>query len=758
MKDTHSLPHSDFVIVGAGTAGATAAQTLRQLNPKATIMLIGQESHYPYHRPALSKLGMGLAMTAPRSPVMPSTEYETLNIELLRGTQVTALDRAKKTISLKQKNKVTQLHYDRLLIATGSRAMRADVPGANLAGVHTLRTFDDAIKIVDHCKSDRHAVVIGAGFIGMEIAGTLKQMGLSVTLIERNDLLCKLNHPAISRHFEAILRSQKIDLRLDVRPVRLEGEKKVTTVVTDTGEKIQCDLVVMGTGVTPAIDWLQSSGITLENGVLVDKFLQTNDPDIFAAGDVANAWHPVFQQYIRTEHWDNAINQAQCAARNMSRINDPYSHISYFYSHVFDQSFNVLGLTQADAKTIDRENRKNNQFETLYLKDDICQGFFALGRAGENARAASMLIRDRVPLAKHLTSLRKASFKLSEIPGQVAFILQGGGAYGAFECGAVRALQEHGIIPDLVAGVSIGAFNAAIIASAKEHAAEALDSFWHDISAVAVESPDESSRRLMATNQIAMFGVPGFFTPRWMLAMLLRAGPPDTWTGLYDFSDAKELLEKYVDFPALRNGPIRLLVTAIDVQTSEIVLFDSYTENLTADHILASGSLPPAFPWTTIDDRHYWDAGIISNSPLDIVLERVGSTGKQIYLVDLFTGHREHLPKNMTDVFSRRDEILFSERLRSNHRQQDLIQDHQRLIKQLLEAMPQEQANLFRSEPLYQQLMGRAARTTFTRIMRETTPENPPSLAYDFSRATIRQLIEDGYQTANYVLDTDESS
>lgn len=235
--------------------------------------------------------------------------------------------------------------------------------------------------------------------------------------------------------------------------------------------------------------------------------------------------------------------------------------------------------------------------------------------------------------------------------------------------------------------------------------------------------------------------------------MILRGPAPHKWTSLYDFSEAKELLEKYVDFAGLCNSPVRLLVTAVDIQTSDVVLFDSHVDQLSADHILASGSLPPAFDWTTINGRHYWDAGIISNSPLEAVLQRVGSSGKQIYLIDLFTGKREHLPANMMDVYSRREEIIFSERLRRDHNKQDLLMSHRRLIEQLMTQLPAEKAERIRSEPLYQQLMGETSATRITRIMRETAPDSPPSRAYDFSRPTIIRLIEDGYQTAQDVLE-----
>lgn len=742
----------DYVIVGGSTAGATAAQSLRTFAPESSIVLICAEDVAPYHRPPLSKFRSSSDKGITLQEVMPRSRYTELGIDLRLGTVATGLNRQKHVVTVHGAQGNEPIQYRKLLIATGASPTPLEIPGHQLAGVHCLRTYQEACSILADAHTSRSAVVIGGGVLGIEIASSLCQLGLSVTVIERDTLLYKLHHPDISAHFEAMLRQHGVDCRIGQSPLSISGNDRAEAVVMSTGEKIACDMVVMATGVAPNTKWLADSGVELGDGIVVNEFLQTNDPDIYAAGDVALAWHPVFRQHIRPEHWDNAIRQAKAAARNMVGDAEPYSHISYFFSHVFDQSYNALGLTEAQYRRLDRGSLQRPPYESLYLDQGICQGFFTLGRASENARAAETLIRDRVNLTRYLSSIAQPGFALRDIPGQTLFILQGGGAYGAFECGAIRALQENNILPDLVAGVSIGAFNGAIIAAHREHAAEALESFWHDISVIAPDMADEASRRMMASSQVMALGVPGFFSPRWMQSMLFQGPMPSEWTSFYDFSPAKALLEKYVDFPGLRNSPVRLLVTAVDVQTGEVVVFDSYVDTLTSDHILASGSLPPAFDWTTIDGRHYWDAGIISNSPLEAVLQRVGSSGKQIYLIDLFTGRRQHLPGNMMDVNARREEIIFSERLRRDHNKQDVLMSHRKLIEQIMGQLPEDKASIIRSEPLYQQLMGQTAPTHITRIMRETAPDNPPSKAYDFSRATIVQLINDGYLTANEVL------
>ena len=238
----------------------------------------------------------------------------------------------------------------------------------------------------------------------------------------------------------------------------------------------------------------------------------------------------------------------------------------------------------------------------------------------------------RTNIGRFETRLGQPGFFFTDIPNQTVLVLQGGGAIGAFECGVVRALEERSVYPDIVAGVSIGAFNGAIIAAHPRHATQALESFWHDVAAVSPIVGDEAARQLWSSTLVMLFGVPQFFMPRWWFwgTPLQHAFAP--WTSFYDFAPARRLLVQYVDFTALKSSPVRLLVSAVNVETAQLDIFDSYVDDLTVDHLLASGSLPPALPWTTIGDRHYWDGGIVSNSPLDQVVERCGAAGKRASL------------------------------------------------------------------------------------------------------------------------------
>lgn len=739
----------EFLLVGGGLASANAAQTLRQEGAEGRILIISEEVLAPYHRPPLSKQSGQAEKTIIPRFVLDAQTYHELAIELKLSSTVSAFDSTGKVVTL---GSGEHIKYDKALIATGASPTPLNIPGTDLHGVHYLRTFENALAIRANAHHAKHAVVIGGGFIGMEVVSLLIAQGIAVTLIETRALLYKLHADNISRYVETILDQHKVRYILDDAPIAIEGTKRVKAVRTANGQTLPCDMVVIGAGVTPRTEFLRSTNITCHDGILVNEYLQTSDPSVYAAGDVANAYHPLFKQYFRVEHWDNAIKQGRLAARNMLGRREPYSAVSYFYSHIFDKSFNLVGFPTPLCERIDRGSLKAGQFESIYLKNQVPCAFFTLGQSSVNTRVAEDLIRNHVSLARVESRLSDPNFSLSEIPAQVLFILQGGGAFGAFEYGAIEALQGRGIAPDVVAGVSIGAFNGAIMAGNPDNPAQALEAFWQELATDTPFLSDETSRRQIASQQIALFGLPGFFEPRWLNPWQNLGRSPAEWPSLYDFSAARTLLSKYVDFTSLKKSPIRLMVTVVDVQSSEVVLFDSYLDELTVDHIVASGSLPPAFPWVTIDGRHYWDAGMVSNSPLQPVLDRVGTNGKDIYLIDLFPGYREKLPESLIEVSARREEIIFSDRLKHNDYQQDLMTNYRQLVAELMTQLPEESARRVSREPLYMQLMGNAIPNKSIRITRQTDPDDSAPKAYDFSRGTISQLIEEGRLTVQEVL------
>jgi len=736
-------PHADYLIVGAGLAGATAAETLRAEGATGRIVVLGDEDQPPYQRPPLSKSFLSLNQTPRVSTVLAEGAWQALGIELVLGCRVSRLDTAQRTLYTEAGPSWT---YGQLLIATGARPLRLALPGVDLPGIHYLRSLADAQALRASALQAKRAVVIGGSFIGLEVAASLRQRGIEVTLVERGDLFGRFNTPALSDFFHRCFTERGAQVLLGDSPASFSGADRVQAVHTVGGQVLPCDMVVIGAGISPETGFLEGSGLLLDEGVVVDRFLQASQTGVFAAGDVANFDDPVLGRRHRVEHWDNAIKQGRLAARNMLGQRLPYDEVSYFFSQVFEHSFNLLGEIEPPFERIDRGSLQAGSFAAFYLRNDVPQALFSLGRPSQETRLVENLIKRRVNLSRLKAKLSDPQFTLQQIPNQTFYILQGGGAYGAFECGAVKALQEAGVRPDVVAGVSIGAFNGAIIAGNPERPAEALQAFWAELATLTPVVPDEALRQSLACQQIATWGVQPFFTPRWLQPVLGAEQWPQNWTSLYDTSPMRALLARYVDFSRLKASPVRLMVSAVDLETSELVVFDSYVDELTPDHILASGSLPPAFPWTTVNGRHYWDGGIVSNSPLERVVERCGSAGKQVYIIDLFPGQRRKLPGNLSEVMARRDEILYSERVRSDVRTREQARDYQRLVDDLMAELPPDAAERLRHQPRYIQLMGDEAPMTITRIVREDSDDAPSSRDYDFSRETVAQLQEAGYR------------
>jgi NTE family protein len=256
--------------------------------------------------------------------------------------------------------------------------------------------------------------------------------------------------------------------------------------------------------------------------------------------------------------------------------------------------------------------------------------------------------------------------------------------------------------------------------------------------------PTSEARRTAAAMMTLTFGVPNFFKSRWLLPYDQGGAKPWNWTSYYDTTPMKELIAKYVDFSSLKKSPVRLLISAVNVATAQLETFDSYVDDLTPDHILASGSLPPGFSWTMIDGQAYWDGGIISNSPLDLVIDRCGLESKQVYVVDLFADHKP-LPTNMMDVMVRRDEILYSERIKNDLRMQETIGAYRSLVDDLLNAIGTEESNRIKQRPRYIELMGNGMPIKITRFVRTSAAGEPPWHDYDFSDESILSNQSEGY-------------
>lgn len=337
---------------------------------------------------------------------------------------------------------------------------------------------------------------------------------------------------------------------------------------------------------------------------------------------------------------------------------------------------------------------------------------------------------------------------------ETGLVLQGGGALGAYECGIYKALEERGITPDLVAGVSIGAVNAAIIAgNPRGRAAPALEAFWSEIAIPDPPIAHAELRRLVTAWQVAWFGVPKFFTPRWLTPSWPALLPFAwwTWTSLYDPTPLRKTLGRYVDFDRLASREVRLILTAVNVETGELEVFDSTERKITVDHIVASGSLPPGLPWTSIDGNFYWDGGLVTNTPLGPVMGKRAGVPMKIYLVDLFP-KAQPLPTNLSGVLARRKDILYSDKSECDLRSCELKNETLAVVQELMEHVDPGAADRIKRSERYQRLVEQGCRVEITRFVHTGEAFESESKDYDFSGETIQGHIRRGYEQARTIL------
>ena len=345
MPETH-------VIAGAGLAGAKAAEALRSEGFEGRIVLVGDEPEAPYERPPLSKDYLRGEAPPEQARVHEAGFYSDHDIELLTGTKVTDLNAGARDVTLSTGER---LGYDRLLLATGSEPRRLSVPGAELDGMHYLRTFADSDAIAAALKPGARAVIAGGGWIGMEVAASARQKGLEVAIVELEDVpLSRALGREAGLIYARLHREHGVELHTGVAVARVEGEGRVERVVLADGRALDADLLVCGLGAIPRTELAQRGGLAVENGVLTDAGLQTSDPHVFAAGDIANAEHPFYGHRVRVEHWANALNQPEVAAKAMLGKPASYDKLPYFFSDQYDTGMEYRGLAiGADAFEID---------------------------------------------------------------------------------------------------------------------------------------------------------------------------------------------------------------------------------------------------------------------------------------------------------------------------------------------------------------------------------------------------------------------
>jgi NADPH-dependent 2,4-dienoyl-CoA reductase/sulfur reductase-like enzyme len=357
-----------FVIVGAGLAGAKAAETLRAEGFDGRVVLVGEERELPYERPPLSKGYLLGAAERASAQVHDASWYAAHDVDLRTGVRATALDVAAHRVQL---DTGEELPYARLLLATGSSARHLPVPGAGLDGIHYLRTLPDSDRLrANLTGGGRRVVIVGGGWIGLEVAAAARTHGNEVTLVEPLPTpLHAVLGSAMGQVFARLHRHRGVDVRTGIGVQGFRGSGSVAAVVLADGGEEPADLVVVGIGAVPNTGPGEAAGLDVDHGIVTDAALRTSAPDVFAAGDVASAFHPLYGRHVRVEHWANALNAGPAAARSMLGHEVVHDRVPYFFTDQYDLGMEYSGLGSPDADVVCRGDVETGEFIAFWLRD-----------------------------------------------------------------------------------------------------------------------------------------------------------------------------------------------------------------------------------------------------------------------------------------------------------------------------------------------------------------------------------------------------
>jgi NADPH-dependent 2,4-dienoyl-CoA reductase/sulfur reductase-like enzyme len=388
------MKKSKYVIFGGGMVAGYAAKELAERGLKAgELAIISADSSVPYERPPLSKGFLAGKETEAGVRINPEDFYREREIEVMLRSEVGAIDATRRVLHLKSGE---DHGFEKLIVATGARVRTLDVPGKDLPGVYYLRSLEDSKMIRAHSERTKQAVVIGSGFIGMEVASVLAQKSVAVTMILREDRIWKqFFTSAMSRFFEDYYAKRGVEFIKHAKVTEVQGTGAVASIKLETGRTVACDLVVAGIGVLPVTEPLANSGIQVADGVIVNEYLETNQHDIYAAGDVANYQDTLFGKRRRVEHWDNAVSQGQHCARTLLGERKPFVHVPYFFSDVFDLSYEFWGDPSDAGELVERGDLGSTSFSVWWLQHGRVVAAFAMNRPDEEREVAPRWIASR---------------------------------------------------------------------------------------------------------------------------------------------------------------------------------------------------------------------------------------------------------------------------------------------------------------------------------------------------------------------------
>ena len=372
---------NSVVIAGAGHAAGQTIVSLRQGGFAGRIVLVGEEPYLPYQRPPLSKKFLAGEMDVPRLLLRQEKFYAEHQVEVLLNTRVTRIDPGAHKADL---SSGTSLAYGKLVIATGSRAREVQVPGNRLTGVHYLRTIEDVDRIREHFRPGAALVIVGAGYIGLEVAAVAVACGLKVTVVELADqVMARGAAPAVSEFMARVHREAGVEIRCSTGVQSFSGETRLRGVVTSDGREIPADLAIVGVGILPNIELAQTAGLECDNGIMVDEFCRTADADVLAVGDCTNHPNPLLGRRLRLESVHNAQEQAKTAATTILGRLEPYAQVPWFWSDQYDIKLQIVGFSSRSEQAVFRGDPASRAFAVFYLDAGRLTSVYAINSPRE---------------------------------------------------------------------------------------------------------------------------------------------------------------------------------------------------------------------------------------------------------------------------------------------------------------------------------------------------------------------------------------
>lgn len=399
------------IIIGASHAASQAVASLRQQGWQGSVTIIGDEPYLPYHRPPLSKDYLSGAKSLEDIFIRQQAFYEKADADFILGTKVTSINRTDKKVVLENGE---SLDYDKLLITTGARVRTLTIPGSDLGGVCYLRDLNDVHRVREYAGKGKHAVIIGGGYIGLETAASLRKLGMETTVLEfMPRVLQRVTAPEVSAFYTRVHTEEGVRIITEVQVEALEGSNNVEAVLCNNGERLPADLVVVGIGVIPNVELAEEAGLKVDNGILVDEFCRTSDPDILAAGDCTSHHNRLYARQMRLESVQNANDQATVAAHTICGKEKIYDALPWFWSDQFDLKLQICGLSLGYTDVVIRGDiNSGRSLSAFYLDNDRLLAVDAINRP-QDFMIGKRLITEKRPIDK--TRLADDSIPLKDL-------------------------------------------------------------------------------------------------------------------------------------------------------------------------------------------------------------------------------------------------------------------------------------------------------------------------------------------------------